>query len=115
MTNGANLGKHASDAHEPSASGREPTLTYRTFRKPGTCGPVAWLDVVVVADAGRVHLKELTKLQALYLRRTKVTDAGLAHLKGLTELKNLSLTNTKITRAGIAERQQALSNCRIRK
>lgn len=51
MTNRANLGKHASDVHEPSASGREPTLTYRTgtFRKPGPCGPVAWLDVVVVA------------------------------------------------------------------
>lgn len=51
MTNRANLGKHASDVHEPSASGREPTLTYRTgtFRKPGPCGPVAWLDVVALA------------------------------------------------------------------
>jgi len=51
MTNRANLGKHASDVHEPSASGREPTLTYRTgtFRKPGPCGPVAWLDVVAPA------------------------------------------------------------------
>ncbi|MBN79079.1 MAG: hypothetical protein CMJ70_02975 [Planctomycetaceae bacterium] len=83
MTNGANLGKHTSDVHEPSASVREPTLTYRmgTFRRPGLCGPVAWLDVVVVVDAERVHVKGLAKLQTLNLRHTKVTDAGVAELE----------------------------------
>jgi hypothetical protein len=91
MTNRANLGKHASDVHEPNASGREPTLTYRTgtFRKPGPCGPVAWLDVVVVVDEGLVHLKGRTSLQTLELWSTKVTDAGLAAM------------------------QQTLSNCEI--
>ena len=63
MTNRANLGKHASDVPEPSASGREPTLTYHTgtFRKPGPCGPVAWLDVVVVAALAWDHSNHFTR------------------------------------------------------
>jgi hypothetical protein len=42
-----------------------------------------------VSDAGLVHLRGLSRLERLDLRRTAVTKAGLAHLKRLTGLRNL--------------------------
>jgi len=40
-----------------------------------------WLDGTQVTDAGLVHLKGLTNLEYLYLRKTQVTDAGIAKLE----------------------------------
>jgi hypothetical protein len=64
-----------------------------------------------VTDKGLKHLKELTKLQSLYLAANKVTDEGLKHLKGLTSLETLHLSNTKVTDAGL-EHLKGLSNLR---
>ena len=49
----------------------------------------------------------------LGLDDTKVTDAGLVHLKGLTKLEVLVLRRTKVTPAGVKQLQQALPNCKI--
>ena len=68
-----------------------------------------------ITDAGLVHLKELTKLEELYLVGTNVTDDGLVHLKEMNNLQKLSLKFTKVTDAGIAELKQALPNCKITK
>jgi hypothetical protein len=54
-----------------------------------------------ITDAGLVHLKDFTQLQALDLGETKVTDAGLVYLKGLTDLNSLDLPGTKVTDAGL--------------
>jgi hypothetical protein len=55
-----------------------------------------------VTDAGLADLKGL-KLRALWLDDTQVTDAGLAHLSGLTTLEFLSLKKTPVTDAGLAQ------------
>ena len=70
-------------------------------------------DKAQVTDAGLVHLKEMTKLEELWLIGTQVTDAGLVHLKGLTQLKRLRLDDTPVTDAGVAELQKALPKCAI--
>jgi len=70
-------------------------------------------DKTQVTDAGLVHLKEMTKLEELWLIGTQVTDAGLVHLKGLTQLKRLRLDDTPVTDAGVAELQKALPKCAI--
>jgi internalin A len=44
---------------------------------------------------------------------TKVTDSGLVHLKGLTKLLELDLRKTKVTTAGVADLQKAIPNCKI--
>jgi hypothetical protein len=56
-----------------------------------------------LTDAGLKHLRELTRLYALYLSGTQVTDAGLEDLKGLSRLELLDLVNTKITDAATAK------------
>ena len=60
-----------------------------------------YLNGTQVSDASLVHLKDLTKLQRLYLNDTQVTDAGLVHLKGLTNLQGLRLVGTEVTDAGL--------------
>ena len=54
-------------------------------------------------------------MQPNWWHLSKITDAGLVHLKGLTNLRLLSLKKTQITSAGIAELQKALPNCKIEK
>ena len=66
-----------------------------------------------ITDVGLAHLKGLTKLRILNLEHTQITDAGLVHLKGLTKLWFLNLIDTQITDAGVAEQQKALPNCKI--
>ena len=66
-----------------------------------------------MTHAGLVHSKRLTKLQQLYLGRTKVTHAGLEHVKGLRELRNLDLSQTEVTHEGVQNLQQALPKCTI--
>jgi hypothetical protein len=68
-----------------------------------------------ITDAGLVHLKGLTKLQALRIGGfgSENTNAGLEHLRALTELQMLHLMFTKITDAGITDLKKALPNCKI--
>ena len=68
-----------------------------------------------ITDAGMVHLKGLTNLQSLDLRKTKITDAGLVHLKGLNKLQWLYLMGTKVTDAGVSDLKKSLPNCEISK
>jgi hypothetical protein len=61
-----------------------------------------------ITDAGLVHLKGLTRLEQLDLRRTQVTDAGLVHLKGLPQIRMLDVWGTQVTDEGVTELQEAL-------
>jgi Leucine-rich repeat (LRR) protein len=66
-----------------------------------------------VGDAGSAHLEELTHLHTLYLHDTGITDAGLEHIKTLTQLKSLYLRESRVTDAGVRDLQNALPNCKI--
>ncbi len=69
----------------------------------GQLGRVEWLGDLTtwLSDAGLVHLRGLSNLRVLNLRRTQVTDPGLAHLKRLTQLFKLDLSRTQITDTGL--------------
>jgi Leucine Rich repeat len=67
------------------------------------------LDGAQVTDAGLVHLKGLTNLSCLQLRRTQITDAGLVHLKGLSNLSHLDIQINQVTDAGLVH-LKGLSN-----
>ena len=60
-----------------------------------------WLNRAKITDAGLVHLKELINLKILHLRNTPITDAGLVHLKELTKLERLDLRDTQVADAGL--------------
>jgi hypothetical protein len=60
-----------------------------------------------------VHLKGLTKLEAVSLAETKITDAGLIHLRGLANLQQLYLDRTQVTNEAVAELKKSLPNCMI--
>ena len=87
-----------------------------TFESGGSGGRViaSFFDAEGT-DAGLEHLEELTQLDWLILRNTKVTDAGLMHLKGLTGLEWLDLRNTQVTDAGVRNLKQSLPKCNISK
>ena len=53
-----------------------------------------------VTDAGVEHLRNLPRLESLWLDGTGITDDGLAHLKGLRTLKELGLRGTSVTDTG---------------
>jgi hypothetical protein len=57
-------------------------------------------------DSGLAHIRELDRLQLLYLSGTQITDAGLIHMRELKHLQQLSLSNTKITDAGLIHIRQ---------
>ena len=61
----------------------------------------------------RRHLKNLTNITTLDLRKTNITDAGLEHLAGLTNLKMLQLEDTNISSKGIEKLQSAIAGCKI--
>ena len=60
------------------------------------------LSETAVTESGLKHLKGLTKLRVLRLRRA-ANDAGLAHLKELPNLQVLDLFQTEITDAGLKQ------------
>jgi hypothetical protein len=65
------------------------------------------LDNTAVTDAGLQHLKKMTKLEDLRIRRyarradprtpPAITGAGLVHLTGLTQLQTLRLSGVPLT------------------
>ena len=59
-----------------------------------------WLEGTGLTDAGLVHLENLLTIQELYLGGTGITDAGLERLKGLAQLKRLGVGHTRITGTG---------------
>jgi hypothetical protein len=65
-----------------------------------------------IGDEGLKYLSWLSRLQSVSLGE-RVTDAGLAHLKGLTELRWLDLRKTRVTDAAIRDLQKALPHCTI--
>jgi Leucine-rich repeat (LRR) protein len=50
---------------------------------------------------------------SLSLSGTGVTDAGLAHLKSLTRLQRVYLSRTKVTAKGVAELQKAIPGLKV--
>ena len=54
-----------------------------------------------ITDAGIAHLRNLPRLESLWLQGTRVTDRGLGYLEGLTQLKDLRLDGTGVTSAGL--------------
>jgi hypothetical protein len=59
------------------------------------------LRLTKIGDAATVHIQNLKSLQTLNLFRTEVGDLGLARLKRLTELRTLLLGGTRVTDAGL--------------
>jgi hypothetical protein len=68
-----------------------------------------------LSDKGLSHLRNLTKLEYLYVDGTEVTDAGLEHLKGLANLRELVFHETRVTDAGVKGLQKALSRATIKR
>ena len=60
-----------------------------------------WLDGTGLTDAGLRHLKDLRTLKELYLGATGVTNAGLTNLADLTQLKRLGIGHSRVTGAGL--------------
>lgn len=68
-----------------------------------------------VSDKGLSHLRNLTKLEYLYVDGSNITDAGLEHLKGLTNLRELVFNETRVTDAGVKGLQKALAGATIKR
>jgi eukaryotic-like serine/threonine-protein kinase len=68
--------------------------------------------VTQVDNADLAHLVGLP-LTNLSLWKTRVTDAGVIHLKQMKKLQHLWLEGTKVSAAGIAELRAALPECKI--
>ena len=64
-------------------------------------------------DGRLVLLKGMTRLRKLSLAGTQVSDAGLQHLKQLTSLAVLTLDSTDLTIERMNERKRILPNCHI--
>jgi hypothetical protein len=56
-----------------------------------------------IRSDGLRHLKKLTRLEELSLRRTGVGDAGMDHLRGLARLKSLDLSYTDVGDVGLRD------------
>ena len=60
-----------------------------------------WLCNARVTDVGLVHLQELRRLSELVLLDTPVADSGLVYVKKITGLQVLQLSGTQVTDAGL--------------
>jgi hypothetical protein len=58
-------------------------------------------DASQVGDAGLKHVRNLTKLKGVLLRRTRVSDAGMHFLRDLKYLEVLDLGMTPVTGEGL--------------
>ncbi|MBC7513660.1 MAG: hypothetical protein H7234_04405 [Herminiimonas sp.] len=69
------------------------------------------LSLRAILDNDLVHLRDLTKLESLFLNGCYgVTDAGLANLAGLDELKSLSLRFTQVSPEAVEQlRRRAIT------
>ena len=66
------------------------------------------------SDGCRLGATEgFSQFLVLILANTKVTDAGLEHLKNLSKLQWLYLDGTNVTDKGVKKLQQALPKCEI--
>ena len=59
------------------------------------------------------NLAELKRLKRLSLAGSGLTNAGIKHLANLTNLESLDLRRTKVTAPGIDELKAALPKCQI--
>jgi hypothetical protein len=66
-----------------------------------------------VADGALESLKDLPRLQFLYLGGATVSDTGLTNLKALTQLQGLELHKTRFSDAEVKDLKKALPNCKI--
>jgi hypothetical protein len=66
-----------------------------------------------VTDAGLLTLKDIATLQGLDLRDTGITDAGLAHLQDMPGLKSLLLGGTKVTDDGVDALKKANTKLKV--
>lgn len=74
------------------------------------------LKVAVGTDEALADVARCPKLQSLMIEFCGVTDAGIEHLKALTTLRNLTLKrspNFKVTEAGLRKLAAALPKCQI--
>jgi hypothetical protein len=60
-----------------------------------------------------IHLKNLTRIETLYLTKTEVTDRGLEHLEGMTRLRTLHVEGTAVTRAGLAKLREKCTQLQV--
>ena len=90
-----------------------PNAEVATSTPAETVDPVAALEKL---EAG-IALNEQGEVIDVSLNGTDVTDAGLVHLKGLTKLQAFKIGGfgQEITDAGIADLQKALPDCKIYK
>jgi hypothetical protein len=68
-----------------------------------------------ITDAEMEYVGRFSELTRIDLEGCAITDAGLQPLKELTKLELVRLKNTKVTPEGIAELQRALPRCQITK
>ena len=99
---------HAADAN-PDAALEELGSRIRRNSK-GQVADVDFPNNKQTSNAGRVHIKGLTRLHQLYLRGTQTTGAWLEASQGAGQPGG-----TQVTDAGTAELQQALPDCEIKK
>src|SRR5262249_54622327 len=66
-----------------------------------------------ISAAGLVYLGSLRELRSLDLSGTDITDNGLTHIGGLNRLEHLNLSHTHVTNAGVNYINGKLPNCLI--
>ncbi len=80
------------------------------------CGPSSPQEKAIAALRKLGASFEFTRnkeVVGVVLSGTKVSDAGLVHLKEMTKLERLWLAGTKVTDTGLKKLKQALPNCGI--
>lgn len=119
--------KHAVDGKTVSVYSREKTLADCFSRRNEVGLDVAFEALkfymaqgkakvdLIMSDDGTETLAFLTRLEWLYLNRTKVTNASMQKFSILRELKFLSLLGTSITDSGVAELHALVPSVRVRR
>ena len=66
---------------------------------------------MVIADAGMLHIGNMSTLKNLRLAGIPITDAGLVSLTKVSNLERLTLHRTAITENGVKKFRKALPDC----